>query len=99
VFTTTDPQGRPVELTTRSYTDHILVEHPDMSDVDEIELAIRMPEVIAQDAIDPERTVYYRTYQCRPQRWMLKVVIEAGEVVTAYRVSRMKQGETVLWRA
>ena len=30
---------------------------------------------------------------------MLKVVIEAGEVVTAYRVSRMKQGETVLWRA
>lgn len=70
MFTTTDPQGRPVELTTRSYTDHILVEHPDMSDVDEIELAIRMPEVIAQDAIDPERTVYYRTYQCRPQRWI-----------------------------
>lgn len=98
MFTTTDPQGRMVELTTDCYTHHILVEHPDMSEVDEIEKTIKMPDYIAEDAIDPERLVYYRTYQRQPQRWMIKVVVEQGEVVTAYRVSRPKQGETILWR-
>ena len=98
MFTTTDPHGRKVELTTDCYTDHILVEHPDMADVDEIEQTIRMPDIIAEDAIDPERLVYYRTYQRQPQRWLIKVVVEQGEVITAYRASRLKQGETILWR-
>lgn len=98
MFTTTDPQGRMVELTADCYTYHILVEHPDISDVDEIEETIRMPDYIAEDAIDAERLVYYRTYQRQPQRWMMKVVVEQGEVITAYRVSRMKKGETIIWR-
>ena len=33
--------------------------------------------------------LYYRTYQVQPQRWM-QVVVEQGEVVTAYRVRRLK---------
>ncbi len=98
MFTTTDPQGRSVTLTRECYVHHILVEHPDLSDIDEIEQAVRAPDTIAEDAVDPERLVYYRTYQRQPQRWMIKVVVEGGEVVTAYRVSRFKQGETILWR-
>src|SRR5207247_7572570 len=43
------------------------------------------PDLITQEAVDPQRLVYYRTYQAQPQRW-LKVVVEQGEVVTAYRV-------------
>lgn len=98
MFTTRDPQGRTVELTAECYTYHILVEHPDMVDVDEIEQSIRLPDTIAQDAIDPDRLIYYRTYQRQPQRWMIKVVVEQGEVVTTYRVSRLKRGETIIWR-
>jgi hypothetical protein len=98
LFTTTDPQGRTVHLTQDCYTFHILVEHPDLSDVKAIRQTIKTPDYIAQDAIDFERLVYYRTYRRRPQRWMIKVVVERGEVVTAYQVKRLKQGETILWR-
>jgi len=31
---------------------------------------------IARDVIDMDRLVYYRTYRRRPQRWMIKVVVE-----------------------
>lgn len=37
LFSASDPQGRAVELTQACYTRHILVEHPDLADVDEIE--------------------------------------------------------------
>ncbi len=98
LFTTTDPQGREVRLAEDCYTFHILIEHPDLSDVSDIARTIRSPDYITQNAIDFERVVYYRTYRRRPQRWMIKVVVEDGEVVTAYRVKRLKQGETILWR-
>ena len=55
------------------------------------------PDLITQDVVDPQRLVYYRTYQAQPQRW-LKVVVEQGEVVTAYRVRHLKQGETTQWQ-
>ncbi len=98
LFTTTDPQGRTVSLTESCYTFHILVEHPDFSDVDEIEQTIKRPDYIAQDAIDDERLVYYRIYQRRPQRWMIKVVVGEDEIITSYRVIRLKRGETIIWR-
>jgi len=98
LFSTTDPLGRTVRLTERCYQFHILVEHPDLADVAEIERSVRLAECITQDAIDSKRTVYYRTYQRRPQRWLIKVVVEQDEVVTAYRVKRIKQGEVVLWQ-
>ncbi len=98
LFTTTDPQGRVVSLTESCYTFHILVEHPDLSDVDEIEQTIKSPNYIAQDAIDDERLVYYRTYRRRPQSWMIKVVVKEDEIITAYRVNRLKQGEIIIWR-
>ena len=37
LFSVRDPQGRTVELTHACYARHILVEHPDLADVDEIE--------------------------------------------------------------
>jgi hypothetical protein len=98
LFTTTDPQGRTVYLTEDCYQSHILVEHPDLSDVAEIARTIKSPHYIARDVIDVDRLVYYRTYRRRPQRWMIKVVVEGGEVITAYRVKRLKQGEEILWQ-
>jgi hypothetical protein len=98
LFTTTDPQGRQVSLTEECYRFHILFEHPDMTDVNEIAQTIRNPHYITQDEIDDIRVVYYRTYQRRPQHWMIKVVVEQDEVVTAYRVNRLKQGEPLLWQ-
>ncbi len=98
LFTTTDPQGRTISLTENCYTFHILVEHPDLSDVDEIEQTIKRPDYIAQDAIDDERLVYYRTYQRSPQRWMIKVVVGEDKIITLYRVIRLKRGETIIWR-
>lgn len=98
LFSASDPQGRAVELTQACYTRHILVEHPDLADVDEIEETIRKPEYITQDVVNENRLIYYRTYQRRPQHWLIKVVVEAEEVVTAYRVKRLKQGETILWQ-
>lgn len=97
-FVTVDPQGREVRLTEACYVEHILVEHPDLTDDQEIEETIRRAELIAVDAIDELRLVYYRTYRRTPQRWLLKVVVANAEVVTAYRVNRVKQGEQVLWQ-
>ena len=98
LFTTTDPRGYTVILTESCYAYHILVEHPDISDIDEIEQTIRNPHTISRDAIDDERLIYYRIYRRNPKRWMIKVVVGDGEVITAYRVTRMKKGETIIWR-
>ena len=75
----------------------MLLEHPELGDVNHIADTITAPDVITQDAVDPQRLVYYRTYQAQPQRW-IKVVVEQGEVVTAYRVRRLKRGETIQWQ-
>lgn len=97
LFTVKDPLGRGVRLTEDRYQFHILLEHPELSNVNQIAEAIASPTIIAQDAVVLQRLVYYRTYQTQPQRWM-KVVVERGEVITAYRVRRLKKGETVQWR-
>ncbi len=98
LFAAIDPQGRMVQLSEDCYTFHILEEHPDLSDFNDIARTIEMPDYIAQDAIDMNRLVYYRTYRRRPQHWLLKVVVERDEVVTAYRVKRLKQGEVLIWQ-
>ena len=97
LFVVRDPRGHAVRLTENCYRLHILLEHPELIDVNHIANTITSPDLITQDAVDPQRLVYYRTYQAQPQRW-IKVVVEQGEVVTAYRVRRLKQGETMLWR-
>lgn len=98
LFSTTDPQGRAIELSRACFVEHIQYEHPDMTDVEEIEQTIRRAEYICMDAIDAERLVYYRTFRRQPHKWMFKVVVDNGEVVTAYRVKRIKRGETILWQ-
>ena len=97
LFTVRDPLEQEVRLTESCYTLHILVEHSEIVDINLIADTVISPDLITYDVIDPRRLVYYRTYQVQPQRW-LKVVVERGEVVTAYRVRRMKQGETVQWQ-
>ena len=97
LFTVRDPRGHAVRLTENCYRLHIFLEHPELVDVNHIADTITSPDLITQDAVDPQRLVYYRTYQAQPQRWM-KVVVEHGEVVTAYRVRRLKQGETIQWQ-
>lgn len=97
LFTVKDPLGREVRLTENCYKLHILLEHPELSDVNQIAEAIESPTFITQDVVASQRLVYYRTYQTQPQRW-LKVVVEQEEVVTAYRVRRLKKGETIQWR-
>ena len=98
LFVATDPQGRVVSLANRCYIEHIVVEHPDLADAEEIEHTVRFPDYIAQDVIAPTRLVYYRLYRRQPQRWLIKVVVEYGKIVTAYRVKRLKEGEKILWR-
>jgi len=97
LFTVKDPLGQEVRLTENCYKFHILLEHPELSDVNQIAEAIELPDFIAQDAVNPQRLVYYRTYQAQPRRW-IKVVVEQGEVVTAYIVRRLKKGETIRWQ-
>jgi hypothetical protein len=97
LFAVRDPLGQEVRLTESCYNLHIRVEHPELLDVNQLVDTIASPDFIAQDAVDPLRLVYYRTYQTQPQRWM-KVVVEQGEVVTAYRVRRLKQGEARQWQ-
>ncbi len=97
LLTVRDPLGQEVRLTENCYKFHIRLEHPELSDVNQIAEALESPALIAQDAVDPQRLVYYRIYQARPQRW-IKVVVEYGEVVTAYRVRRLKKGEMIQWQ-
>lgn len=97
LFVETDPLGRSVRLTENCHRYHIAVNHPDMEDSAVIQECIRSPERIATDATEKNRFVYYRTYQQDPQRWY-KVVVELGEVVTAYRVGRLQKGESTIWQ-
>lgn len=97
LFTVRDPLGQEVRLTENCYQFHILLEHPELSDVNQIAEVIASPDFIVQDAVGPQRLVYYRTYQVQPQRWM-KEVVKQGKVVTAYRVRRLKKGETIRWQ-
>ena len=61
LFSVLDPLGRIVELTQACYSFHILVDHPDLTDVDEIAETIRKPEYITEDVVDENRLIYYRT--------------------------------------
>jgi|SRR6267143_5710226 len=97
LFTVRDPLGQEVRLKESCYRLHILLEHPELLDVNHIANTITSPDLIAYDAVDLQRLVYYRTYQVQPQRWM-KVIVEQGEVVTAYRARRLKQGEIRRWQ-
>ena len=97
LFGVRDPRGHEVRLTENCYRLHILLEHPELVDINHIADTLTSPDLITQDAVDSQRLVYYRTYQAQPQRWM-KVVVEQGEVVTASRVRRLKQGETIQWQ-
>jgi hypothetical protein len=97
LFTVRDPLGQEVRLTESCYKLHILLEHPELLDINDIANTITSPDLITHDAVDLQRLVYYRTYQVQPRRWM-KVVVEHGEVVTAYRVRRLKQGEIRRWQ-
>lgn len=96
LFIATDPLRREVRLTEKCYHYHIVVEHPEIDDVGIIQIVVELPDLIARDALNRDRLVYYREYQQNPQRWY-KVVVEGGEVVTAYRVGRMKRGEMQIW--
>jgi hypothetical protein len=97
LFTVRDLLGQDVRLTESCYRLHILLEHPELLDINDIANTITSPDLITYDAVDLQRLVYYRTYQVQPQRWM-KVVVEQREVVTAYRVRRLKQGEIRRWQ-
>jgi hypothetical protein len=97
LFTVRNPLGQDVRLTESCYRLPILLEHPELLDINDIANTITSPDLITYDAVDLQRLVYYRTYQVQPQRWK-KVVVEQREVVTAYRVRRLKQGEIRRWQ-
>lgn len=69
-----------------------------MSDAAEIEQTIRRPDYICTGSLAPDRLVYYRMYRRQPERRLFKVVVDSGEVVTAYRVKRIKRGERIIWQ-
>ena len=53
LFTVKDPLGQEVRLTENCYKFHILLEHPELSDVNQIAEVIEPPDFIAQDAVNP----------------------------------------------
>jgi hypothetical protein len=57
LFVVTDPLGREVRLTENCYQYHIVVEHPEIADVEIIEEVVTLPDLIAQDAVN--RIVWY----------------------------------------
>lgn len=98
LFSVVDPLGRSVRLTADCYMHHILPRHPELTDLTQLSETIVRPDSIAIDAVYSHRSVYYRRYQQRPERW-LKVVVAGDEVVTAHRTRRMKKGEPIQWKA
>ena len=60
LFVVTSPLGQKVTLTENCYTYHIVVEHPDIEDVEIIKEVIQSPNSIARDAMSRDRLVYYQ---------------------------------------
>lgn len=63
LFTVRDPLGQEVRLTENCYQFHILLEHPALSDVNQIAEVIASPDFIVQDAVGPH--VWYTTGHLR----------------------------------
>ena len=73
------------------------LEHPGLSDINQIAEAVESPDLICEDAVGSHRPVYFWVYQTHPQGW-IKVVVEHEVVITAHRVRRLKKGETIRWQ-
>jgi hypothetical protein len=61
LFAVRDPRGHEVRLAENCYRLHIFIEHPELVDINHIADTITSPDLITQDAVDPQRLAYYRT--------------------------------------
>ncbi len=101
-FEVQDPRGIKVVCSTEVWELHILDEHPEMEDEEElVEETIRSPHLfIYEDRDYPERNLYYWLHSSR--RYYIKVVVEfkdhtIGEVITAFKTDSPKSGEKIIW--
>jgi|SRR5579859_4627349 len=102
-FQATDPRGRIIICTLETWLFHILSNHPELAEsADDIRRAIEKPQYgfIYRDVDYENRDIYY--YRPSSQKYSYIVVVEfdemnRGEVITAYRISKRKSGERIIW--
>jgi hypothetical protein len=106
-----DYDGRPVTLTERVWTDHILARHPEMRDgLRAIETTLVSPHQVNHDLTHPDREVFYRAGVLPPpdHQDYLKVVVQyrwtsggewRGDVRTAFAVDEIDPEERTKWTA
>ncbi len=104
-----DRWGRTIVLTDRAWS-HILDDHGEMAGNEwAIDLALRQPDYVMDDASVDGRLVYYRG-NVLPKPFdasFVKVCVEllppdetgnvVGEIVTAYATPSLKRGERQRW--
>jgi hypothetical protein len=102
-FEITDPRHCRVKCSDEAWETHVLSRHPDMKGWEErARGAIQNPDYgIFQDPDFQERNIYYRRIR-RANPLYLKVIVSfnrlnEGELITAYKVSSIKDGEKLLW--
>jgi hypothetical protein len=105
VIQATDPKGLLVTLGERAWR-HISTDHPEMKDrLDDIIQAIKTPNIIEADPIEPDGRRYYWlkpvSFGKYSKLYVLVVVVVdkesvRGSVCTAHLIEKPKGG-TVLW--
>lgn len=107
IFETTDQWGRAIVLQRTRWTEHVLIQHPELAEhVDAIQETIVSPHVLTLDVRWEQGENYYRA-SALPEpytRLYLKVCVHfdldnslTGRVITAYLTDRIKSSEEHKW--
>lgn len=95
--TLTDPLGRRIVLSDRTWFGHIVKGHPEVAECRDLaERAIRQPEEIRFSKADPDCRLYYGPGP-RPSVRMMVVADVVGGVVKTAHLARKATGGATEW--
>ena len=86
LFEIKDRKHKKVRLTKQQWA-HIIQEHPDVSNVEEIKDTILVPTAVKPSIYDPENAKWYYRYNKQKKRYMVvavKYINEEGFIITAH---------------
>ncbi|HLD04698.1 MAG TPA: hypothetical protein VJG90_03175 [Candidatus Nanoarchaeia archaeon] len=81
-----DRKGKRIRLTEKQWA-HITLEHPDVSNVDEIRNVIEKPTAVKQSHIDPENAQWFFRYDKQKRKYLfvsVKYLNGDGFIITAH---------------
>ena len=94
IFEVRDKTGRTIYLSNKRWKDHILVEHPYLTNkLEEIKETLIKPTIILQSKYD-EKVSYYFSWNKKTKEYLMvavKYLNGSGFIITAYYVKNLRR--------